>query len=171
MIRSSNSTQRRRGRGEEKAEIRRPKSEGRNPKEIRNPNHKRRRGKVVVFSGFELWICFGFWVSDFLRIHCVSAWNWPPVLNPNSEVGRDGALRRPRAVQARNQRWTSRFSVTIRSARWTRAGTSQRDVTTKTRFMRMVPLGAVRFIGRAPPELVLPRFKAEIGRASCRERV
>jgi hypothetical protein len=49
---------------------------------------------------------------------------------PNSEVGRDGALRRPRAQAARNGRRRGREPRTLRSARWTRPGTSQRDVPT-----------------------------------------
>jgi uncharacterized protein len=45
------------------------------------------------------------------------------------KVGRDGALRRHRAVQARNSK-SRIFSKTARSARWTRAGTAQRAVPT-----------------------------------------
>jgi putative membrane protein insertion efficiency factor len=49
--------------------------------------------------------------------------------DPVPPVGRDGALRRPRAVQARNSR-SKIFSKIVRSARWTRAGTAQRAVPT-----------------------------------------
>src|SRR5581483_540924 len=44
--------------------------------------------------------------------------------------GRDGALRRPRSVRLGN---AVAEPSQVRSARWTRAGTSQRDVPTKTK--------------------------------------
>ena len=44
--------------------------------------------------------------------------------------GRDGALRRPRRVQRRNV-GRGRNSSRVRSARWTRAGTSQRRLSQK----------------------------------------
>jgi methionine-R-sulfoxide reductase len=47
-------------------------------------------------------------------------------LMPKPGAGRDGALRRHRAVQARNRPLTH----TVRSTCWTRVGTSQRDVPT-----------------------------------------
>jgi hypothetical protein len=55
--------------------------------------------------------------------------------NPKTGIGRDGALRRHRAVQARNRPEARVQLRTIRSARWTRAGTAQRAVPT-TIFMR-----------------------------------
>ena len=51
-------------------------------------------------------------------------------LDPRTEVGRDGALRRPRAVQARNRMPLFSWLCTIGSARWARAGTAQRAVPT-----------------------------------------
>jgi hypothetical protein len=51
-------------------------------------------------------------------------------LDPGTEVGRDGALRRPRAVQARNRMPLISWLCAICSARWTRAGTAQRAVPT-----------------------------------------
>jgi hypothetical protein len=50
--------------------------------------------------------------------------------NPKSEIGRDGALRRPRAVQARNNFGKVAHRGSIRSARCTRAGTAQRAIPT-----------------------------------------
>jgi hypothetical protein len=47
-------------------------------------------------------------------------------LNPKTEIGRDGALRRHRAVQARNTFCEIERGSSIRSARCTRAGTAQR---------------------------------------------
>jgi hypothetical protein len=47
-------------------------------------------------------------------------------LNPKTEIGRDGALRRPRAVQARNNFGQIDHRGSIRSARCTRTGTAQR---------------------------------------------
>jgi hypothetical protein len=46
--------------------------------------------------------------------------------NPKTEIGRDGALRRHRAVQARNTLCEIERGSSIRSARCTRAGTAQR---------------------------------------------
>jgi hypothetical protein len=48
--------------------------------------------------------------------------------NPKTEIGRDGVLRRHRAVRARNRFEARVRPCTIRSARWTRAGTAQRAV-------------------------------------------
>ena len=52
------------------------------------------------------------------------------ILSPKTPVGRDGAPRRPRAVQARNEMEMRVPTGTGYSARWTRAGTSRRDVPT-----------------------------------------
>src|SRR5205809_6212576 len=49
----------------------------------------------------------------------------------SAERGRDAALRRPRAVQARNEGWLR----ASRSARCTRAWTSQRDVPTRSKTL------------------------------------
>jgi hypothetical protein len=56
---------------------------------------------------------------------------WPvPFLKPKTEFGRDGALRRHCAVQARNTFGQIEHSGSIRSARCTRAGTAQRAIPT-----------------------------------------
>jgi hypothetical protein len=49
---------------------------------------------------------------------------------PKTEIGRDGALRRHRAVQARKRSEAHNRACTIRSARWTRAEAAQRVVST-----------------------------------------
>jgi hypothetical protein len=54
----------------------------------------------------------------------------PATFNPNSEVGRDGALRRPRVVPGAELSGSSENPCTIGSARSTRAGTAQRAVPT-----------------------------------------
>jgi hypothetical protein len=52
------------------------------------------------------------------------------LMNPKTEMGRDGALRRHRAVQARNTFGKIEHRGSIRSARCTRAGTAQRAIPT-----------------------------------------
>jgi len=60
---------------------------------------------------------------------------WSPRANPGpcspkTEVGRDAALRRPRAPAARNETPQDRGSCTVSSARSARAGTAQRAAPT-----------------------------------------
>jgi hypothetical protein len=52
------------------------------------------------------------------------------VFNPKTEIGRDGALRRHRAVQARNTFGKIEHRGSIGSARCTRAGAAPRAIRT-----------------------------------------
>jgi hypothetical protein len=73
-----------------------------------------------------------------LCVLCASA------LIPNSEFGRDGALRRPRAQAARNGCRRSRERHTVLSARWTRAGTAQPAVPTWIYTLATSEFGLIR---------------------------